>query len=255
MAIIEYDNNPALTVDEKLQSLMASIQLALNERPGSSSPGGAGMVGDMSKTQLKNLIDTQIKARDQEKYPVGKIEINITGQNPYGYLGFGTWVAWGSGKVPVGVDTTDEDFNEAGLTGGSKDAVIPSHTHSLEGHTHGIGNHTHSMSHTHPISLNTSSESHSHSVSLYRVFDASQTGKGSRVSSEGSSAVSAGYTSTDYHSHSVSGNTDAASQTTTGGASGNTESGGTGDTGSAGVSGVGKNLQPYITCYMFKRTE
>lgn len=255
MAIIEYDNNPALTVDEKLQSLMASIQLALNERPGSSSPGGAGMVGDMSKTQLKNLIDTQIKARDQEKYPVGKIEINITGQNPYDYLGFGTWVPWGSGKVPVGVDATDEDFSEAESTGGSKDAVIPSHTHSLEGHTHGIGNHTHSMSHNHSFSGSGSTDSSYGSLSLpYRV-DLGGGGNYTALTDRNSSGSS--YFSGDSHSHgvSISGTTGSSSSSTTGGASGNTESGGAGDTGSAGVSGVGKNLQPYITCYMFKRTE
>lgn len=36
----------------------------------------------------------------------------------------GTWQAWGAGRVPVGVDTTDTDFDTAEETGGSK-------THSL----------------------------------------------------------------------------------------------------------------------------
>ena len=37
--------------------------------------------------------------------------------NPSTYLG-GTWVAWGAGKVPVGVDTTDTDFATVEKTGG-----------------------------------------------------------------------------------------------------------------------------------------
>lgn len=34
--IIDYDHNPALTVDQKLQSLKESVQMALNEGPAES---------------------------------------------------------------------------------------------------------------------------------------------------------------------------------------------------------------------------
>jgi len=36
----------------------------------------------------------------------------------------GTWRAWGAGRVPVAVDTSDTDFNEAGKTGGSKTVTL-----------------------------------------------------------------------------------------------------------------------------------
>ena len=54
--------------------------------------------------------------------------------NPSTYLG-GTWVAWGSGKVPVGVDTTDTDFATVEKTGGEKKHILtrnemPSHKHT-----------------------------------------------------------------------------------------------------------------------------
>lgn len=39
----------------------------------------------------------------------------------------GTWVAWGSGRVPVGVDTSDTDFDTAEKVGGSK--YIQNHRH------------------------------------------------------------------------------------------------------------------------------
>lgn len=39
--------------------------------------------------------------------------------NPSTYLG-GTWVAWGAGKVPVGVDDSDTDFATVEQTGGEK---------------------------------------------------------------------------------------------------------------------------------------
>ena len=49
----------------------------------------------------------------------------------------GTWVAWGTGRVPVGVDPNDSDFNAPNKTGGSKTvtltiAQMPSHSHRLK---------------------------------------------------------------------------------------------------------------------------
>lgn len=61
-------------------------------------------------------------------YPVGSIYMSATMstvaqvQAAFG----GTWIAWGSGKVPVGVNTSDTDFNAVEKTGGYK-----THYHSL----------------------------------------------------------------------------------------------------------------------------
>ena len=52
-------------------------------------------------------------------YPVGSIFINTTGTNPGTFLG-GTWQSFGSGRVLVGRDTNDGDFDTLGETGGSK---------------------------------------------------------------------------------------------------------------------------------------
>lgn len=72
-------------------------------------------------------------------YPVGSIYTNATNStNPGTLLGFGTWTAFGSGRVPVGYDSGDSSFNSAEKTGGSKDAITVSHTHSItdSGHQH-----------------------------------------------------------------------------------------------------------------------
>lgn len=53
-------------------------------------------------------------------YPVGCIYTNITGTNPATELGIGTWVAFGAGRVPVGYDSGDTDFDTAEETGGAK---------------------------------------------------------------------------------------------------------------------------------------
>jgi hypothetical protein len=80
-----------------------------------------------------------ITASLQAVYPVGSIYINATNSaNPSTLFGFGTWVAFGTGRVPVGFDAADTNFNAAEKTGGSKDAIVVSHTHSITdpGHTH-----------------------------------------------------------------------------------------------------------------------
>lgn len=71
-------------------------------------------------------------------YPVGSIYSNISvGTNPATLLGFGTWSAI-TGRVVVGLDSGDTSFDTVGETGGSKDAVLVSHTHTDSGHTHTI---------------------------------------------------------------------------------------------------------------------
>ena len=64
-------------------------------------------------------------------YPVGSIYINATSaSNPSTLLGFGTWVAFGAGRVMVGLDAGDALFDTAEETGGSKNATLVSHTHT-----------------------------------------------------------------------------------------------------------------------------
>ena len=58
-------------------------------------------------------------------YPVNSIYISVSATNPATIFGVGTWVAWGSGRVPVGVNTSDSDFNTVEKTGGGKKIIIP----------------------------------------------------------------------------------------------------------------------------------
>ena len=95
--------------------------------------GGVGeqKLGDGSVTLQK--LATAVK---DALYPVGSIYTNATNStNPATLIGFGTWVAFGAGKVPVGIDASDADFDTAEETGGAKTHTlttdeIPSHSHS-----------------------------------------------------------------------------------------------------------------------------
>ncbi|MGT2911384.1 DUF859 family phage minor structural protein [Streptococcus cameli] len=52
-------------------------------------------------------------------YPIGSIYQSTNAANPATFMG-GTWERFGDGKVLVGVDETDGDFNVSSKTGGSK---------------------------------------------------------------------------------------------------------------------------------------
>jgi hypothetical protein len=80
-------------------------------------------------------------------YPVGSIFTTVTAYADsaavVAVIGGTTWVAFGAGKVLVGVDTGDSDFNTIEETGGSKTdshtlttAEIPSHTHTIHDTDH-----------------------------------------------------------------------------------------------------------------------
>jgi hypothetical protein len=72
-------------------------------------------------------------------YPIGSIYTNATvSTNPATLLGFGTWTAFGAGRVMVGFDSGNALFDTAEETGGSANAITVSHTHTLtdSGHNH-----------------------------------------------------------------------------------------------------------------------
>lgn len=74
-------------------------------------------------------------------YPVGSIYTNASvATNPGTLLGFGTWTAFGAGRVMVGFNSGNALFDTAEETGGSADAITVSHTHTAtvtdSGHNH-----------------------------------------------------------------------------------------------------------------------
>lgn len=130
----------------------------------------------------------EVKALLLEMKPIGSIEFNTSGVNPSTYLG-GTWESWGSGRVPVGVDTTQDEFATVEQTGGEK-----AHTLTID----------EMPKHTHKIATSSGAE-----ATYY--FD--KIGNGSNIYEEYA------------------------------------------DVSKEGGNQAHNNLQPYITCYMWKRTE
>lgn len=83
-----------------------------------------------------------------EAFPVGSVFLSVVSTNPATLLGYGTWEAMGAGRVLVGMNAADADFDTLEQTGGSKThtltvAEMPSHTHTQDPHTHVQNAHTH----------------------------------------------------------------------------------------------------------------
>jgi hypothetical protein len=118
-----------------------NIATAISTKADTASPTFTGTVtlpsGAVGVTQSYGDNDTSlattafVQAALQALYPVGSIYTNATNAtNPATLFGFGTWTAFGAGRVPVGFDSTNALFDAAEETGGSADAIIVSHTHT-----------------------------------------------------------------------------------------------------------------------------
>ena len=101
-----------------------------------TATGSTPTTGDnTTKFATTAFVQTALQA----VYPVGSVYINATSStNPATLLGFGTWVAFGAGRVMVGLDSGNALFDTAEETGGSADAIVVSHTHTITdpGHNH-----------------------------------------------------------------------------------------------------------------------
>lgn len=124
-----------------------AIASAISSKADTASPTFTGTpaaptaTAGSSTTQIATTAFVTVAL--QSLYPVGSIYINAAvSTNPATLLGFGTWEAFGAGKVLVGLDSTDTLFDTLEETGGSKNAVVVSHTHTATsvvtdpGHNH-----------------------------------------------------------------------------------------------------------------------
>lgn len=73
-------------------------------------------------TELKNAFNSVTSLTKQLfllMHPIGCIYMSTSSVSPQTTFG-GTWIRWGNGRVPVGVDSSDSDFNVCEKEGGSK---------------------------------------------------------------------------------------------------------------------------------------
>lgn len=183
-------------------------------------------------------LDNNLKSIGKTLFPVGSIFFTTKNTNPGTFIG-GTWVAWGSGRVPVGVNTSDGNFNTPEKTGGAS-----SHSHTVNAHSHSTPSHRHGFT-----------------VGWYDWY-ASAAGITSYASSKGKfqTASDSGVFANSLYGGNISVNGALTNWATTHNptiykSDGDTTAVSAGNTGnSSPATNSQSNLQPYITCYMWKRT-
>jgi hypothetical protein len=112
-----------------------NIQTAIATKADLASPAFTGTPTGVTQSAGNNstaLATTAfVQAALSALYPVGSIYTNATSStNPGTSLGFGTWTAFGAGRVMVGFNASNTLFDTAEETGGSADSIVVSHTHT-----------------------------------------------------------------------------------------------------------------------------
>ena len=68
-------------------------------------------------------------------FPINKVEVFFDAEDHSNFLGF-QWERVSQGRIPIGLDDSDTDFNTIGKTGGEKEVTlsinhIPPHNHTV----------------------------------------------------------------------------------------------------------------------------
>lgn len=91
----------------------------------------------VTKKELSSVTKT-VKQLYLIMHPIGSIIFTTSSINPGVTFG-GTWIEWGKGRVPVGVNTADIEFNEVEKIGGKKEQVLRASIGAVSSDTSSIG--------------------------------------------------------------------------------------------------------------------
>ncbi len=152
-------------------------------------------------------------------YPIGSVYTSVVSTSPATLFGFGTWSAFATGRVLVGIDAGQTEFDVVEETGGAKTHTlltteIPSHTHIQDSHNHTQNAHSHTQRYHSATTGGLSGLATAPDTSSNTVTDYAQT-------TANTTATNIATTATNQN---------------------------------AGGGGAHNNLQPYIVVYMWKRT-
>jgi len=192
------------------------------------SNGDTTIDADLTVTGTLTAGDIAVEA-----FPVGSVFISVVSTNPATLLGYGTWSAIAAGRVLVGLDSGDPDFDTVEETGGEKThtlsvAEMPIHKHVQDAHNH-------------------TQDAHSHTQNAHNHVYPSQT------------AATGGATSYEHGTLDTSSTEAEATETTNNATATNQDATATNQAATAtnqneGSGTAHNNLPPYLVVYMWERT-
>ena len=95
---------------------------------------------DLVKLSTNNQLNSGLYGVLDKVYPVGSIYISTVSTNPdtlmFGGNSDTTWVPFGAGRVPLGIDSGDPDFDTVEETGGVKEVRLTAAQSGLPSHSH-----------------------------------------------------------------------------------------------------------------------
>jgi len=155
----------------------------------------------------------------KEPFPVGSIYLSVSPTNPATTLGYGTWSAIATGRVLVGLDSGDANFDTVRETGGAKTVAAAGNNAAEAAHTH---TYTDVVNHTHTVSVGSANDTSTVTGSGNNF--AGTTSSVSATTANPSGGVATGTTSAgSSHNHAFTGSPTSV-------------------------------VQPYFVCYMWERT-
>lgn len=165
----------------------------------------------------------------QATYPLGAIYTSVVSTSPATLFGFGTWAAFGTGRMLVGINAGDADYDTVEETGGAKVITlattdIPAHGHTQDTHNHTQDTHNHTQ------------DAHQHTLTVYQnVAGGAGNIRADTTTANPASPATSSVVATNQAKVATNQAKVATNQNTGGG-------------------GSHKNVPPYIVVYMWKRT-
>lgn len=107
----------------------------------SNKPSTATLKADLQTIETdfnSHVADSTIHFTASTVWPVGSVFTSVVATNPATLLGFGTWSSIAAGRMLIGLDSGDTQFDTVEETGGAETVTLtttelPAHTHSVPG--------------------------------------------------------------------------------------------------------------------------
>jgi hypothetical protein len=130
--------------------------MPLSSGRGDQGPPGVGFTGTPGASAYQLAVEAGFVGTVEEwlasigvseAWPVGSVFTSVVETNPATMIGYGTWSNIGAGRVLVGLNAADVDFDTLRKTGGAKthvltEAEMPAHTHTQNPHSHSYSSQT-----------------------------------------------------------------------------------------------------------------